>query len=140
MASVQFLSCSNNPDKNSENDTLVSTDALSHISDSINTLYNYSSNHQPHKLTYLEFGSIGCTSCKRMEYVIDSVKAAYNLSVNVVMFDVRDKKNKAMVNYYGINLIPVQILLDSNGNEYFRHIGYFSYDSLAPRLNEHLNL
>jgi len=73
-----------------------------------------------------------------MEYVIDSVKAAYNLSVNVVMFDVRDKKNKAMVNYYGINLIPVQILLDSNGNEYFRHIGYFSYDSLSFKLNEHL--
>ena len=131
IVSLQFSSCSNNPEQKSNNDT------LSQITDSLKSLYDYSSNHKTYKLTFLEFGSKNCIPCKMMEGVLDSVKTECSSSVNVVFYNVRDKKNKVLVKYYGIDYIPVQVLLDNKGNEFFRHVGYYPYDSIAIELKKH---
>ncbi|HNW70177.1 MAG TPA: thioredoxin family protein [Bacteroidales bacterium] len=139
VASLQFSSCSNNPGQKYKNGNADVKDTLVSVNDSIRALYDYSSSHLSYKLTWLEFGSQGCVPCKRMERVMDSVKAAYSSTVNVVFYDVRDKKNKVIVNHFEIRMIPVQVLLDRNGKEYYRHIGYFSFDSLANKFNERLH-
>jgi len=138
VASLQFSSCSNNPGQNDKNGNSDTQDTLVSVTESIRTLYDYSSSHLSYKLTCLEFGSKGCIPCKKMEHVMDSVKAAYSSTVKVVFYDVRDKKNKVIVKHFGIRMIPVQVLLDRNGNEYYRHLGYFSFDSLALKINEQL--
>jgi thioredoxin 1 len=109
------------------------------VADSLDLLYNYQKNKSTYKLTFLEFGSVGCVECKKMEKVMQQVRTRYNDRVNVVFYDVRMKENKKIVKHYGVEMIPVQVLLDRNGTEYFRHTGYFSPDSLAIKFNEHLN-
>lgn len=132
LACTQFTSCSGRTKEKSD-----PVDTLAKLTDSIKILYDYTENKMPYKLTFLEFGSKNCIPCKMMESVLDSVKAAPGSAVNVVFYNVREKNNKVMVKYYGINYIPVQILLDAKGNECFRHVGYFPYDSLAFELKKH---
>jgi len=101
------------------------------IADSIDGAFNYNRNKQSYSLTFLEFGSTGCQECKKMETVMETVKENYKTSVNVVFYNVRKKENKKMTEHYGIQMIPVQILLDKNGKECFRHVGYFSFEELT---------
>lgn len=86
------------------------------------------------KITFLEFGSIGCSECKKMEAVQDSVKNE-NSNVIVKFIDIRKKENKILAKKYQIQLIPAQILLDKNEVEYFRHVGYIPYNELNKLFN-----
>ena len=45
-----------------------------------------------------------------------------------------------MVEYFGIQMIPVQILLDSKGKECFRHIGYYSFNELSMEFKKYETL
>jgi thioredoxin 1 len=98
--------------------------------DSVDFLYNYSHQNTSYKLTFLEFGATTCHECKRMEEVMKEVKEKFK-SVNVVFCNVRNNENNNMVEYFGIEMIPVQVLLDKNGKECFRHLGFYSSDSLT---------
>ena len=40
-------------------------------------LYNYTKSDLDYKITFLEFGSTGCSACKRMESVMESIKTNY---------------------------------------------------------------
>ena len=53
----------------------------------LDSLYNYSKNELPYKITFLEFGSTGCSACKRMEKVMDEIKQQYPDQVNVVFYN-----------------------------------------------------
>ena len=57
-------------------------------------------------------------------------------SVNVVFYNVRKKENKKIAEYFGIQMIPVQILLDIKGKEFFRHVGYYSFNELSIELKK----
>lgn len=98
--------------------------------DWVDQLYNYSKQSTSFKMTFLEFGSTNCRECKNMEKVMEEVKENHKDSVNVVFYNVRKKENKKMVDFFKINIIPVQVLLDRNGVEYFRHEGYLDYKDL----------
>lgn len=106
------------------------------IKDSVDFLYNYSNQNTAYKLTFLEFGATTCRECKKMEEVMKEVKEKYN-TVNVVFYNVRNKENKSLVEYFKIEMIPVQVLLDKNGKECFMHLGYYSLDSLIIEFNKH---
>jgi len=112
----------------------INPDSLS-ASDSIAFAFNYNLNHQSYQLTFLELGSTGCVECKKMEKVMGEVREKYKGKVNVVFYNVRN--NKKMTKYFGINLIPVQILLDKNGKECFRHTGYYSFDELSVKIKKY---
>lgn len=98
--------------------------------DWVDQLYNYSKQSTSFKMTFLEFGSTNCRECKNMEKVMEQVKENHKDSVNVVFYNVRKKENKKMVDFFKINIIPVQVLLDRNGVEYFRHEGFLDYKDL----------
>ena len=101
--------------------------------DWVNQLYNYSQQSTSYKITFLEFGSTNCRPCKEMEKVMKQVKENYKDKVNVVFYNVREKENKKMVDFFKIEIIPAQVLLDSNGVEYFRHVGALDYDELIKK-------
>ncbi len=101
------------------------------IADSVLLLYDYSEQNTTFELSFLEFGSTGCRECKMMEKVIAEVKGNFANRINVVFYNVTKKENKRISKYFGIQMIPVQILLNKSGKEVFRHIGYYSYNELC---------
>ncbi len=75
------------------------------------------------KVTFLELGSVSCIPCRQMQPVMKSIEEKYKGQVKVVFYDVW--KDKKLAQQYGIKLIPTQVFLDENGNEFFRHEGFF---------------
>ena len=94
------------------------------VSAYIDSVYNYEKNVESYEITFLEFGSTGCSACKRMEKVMQEVHESYPDKVNVVFINVTIKENHDLLSYYGIAVIPTQVLLDKTGKEFFRHSGY----------------
>lgn len=92
--------------------------------------YNYSVNKEKFQYTFLEFGSIGCLSCQKMEGVMQEIKTRYPDQVKVVFINVAQKENQELTQYFGISTIPSQVLLDRKGSEYYRHTGYISAQDL----------
>ena len=101
----------------------------------IDSLYNYTKNGSDYKLTFLEFGATGCSACKQMEAVMAQIKRDYPNRVNVVFVNVLNKNNQSLIKYFGIALIPTQILLNAEGKEFFRHTGYIPSEQLVLKLN-----
>ena len=81
------------------------------------------------KITFIELGSVTCIPCKQMQPVMKSIEEKYGGSVKVVFHDVW--KDKAAQKRYNIELIPTQVFLDENGNEFFRHQGFFAENEIV---------
>jgi thioredoxin 1 len=82
------------------------------------------------KVTFIELGSVKCIPCKMMQPVMKKVEEKYVEKVDVVFYDVWTDKDKSKGEEYRINAIPTQIFLDKNGNEYFRHTGFFPFEEV----------
>lgn len=106
------------------------------VGDSLSALYDYNTNKKSYEYTFLEFGSVGCHSCRQMENVMETIKQEYGSLVNVVFINVSLKKNRDFVDYFGIATIPTQVLLDKNGKEFFRHSGFLSTEDLSKHFVE----
>ena len=100
----------------------------------IDSLYNYTKNGQRYDVTFLEFGATGCSACKRMESVLDDIRAKYPSSVNVVFLNVLKSESQDLMKLYGIATIPTQELLNKEGKEFFRHSGYYSAAELIKNI------
>lgn len=97
----------------------------------VDSLYNYSNNGLNYQITFLEFGSKGCSACKRMEGVMEEIREKYPDKVNVVFVNILLPENQLLMKYYGIAAIPTQVLLNREGKEYFRHTGYYPIDEFV---------
>jgi thiol-disulfide isomerase/thioredoxin len=106
------------------------------LDDSLDLLYNYKKNKSAFSSTFLAFGTTGCLPCKKMEKVMQDARKKYSGQVNVVFYNVRNKENKKIAEHFGILEIPVQVLLDYDGKEFFRHVGYFSLWELSAEFKK----
>lgn len=115
---------------------LSQADSLTIKSESqlVDSLYNYNKNGSSYQYTFLEFGAKGCSSCKMMEGVMEEIHTSYPYKVNVIFINVRLPENQKMMEYFGIAVIPTQVLLDKGGKEYFRHNGYYSAKDLTDKI------
>ena len=68
------------------------------------------------KVTFLELGANSCVPCKEMKPVMKGIEQAFGDQVEVIFYDVWD--DPAPANEYGIQMIPTQIFLDENGEEF----------------------
>ena len=100
----------------------------------VDSLYNYSTNGLNYKISFLEFGSKGCSACKRMESVMEEIGSKYSTQLNVVFLNVSKPESQNLMKLYGIAVIPTQIILDRKGKEFFRHSGYISTDELEKEI------
>lgn len=96
--------------------------------------YNYQKNKQDFEFTFLEFSSTGCAVCKQMEPVLEEIKVLKKVKVNVVFLHIMKSENQDLMKYYGISAVPMQILLDKNGKEFFRHYGFISSADLETKI------
>lgn len=118
-------------DKMKEQNSAV--DSIS-VTTFINSKYNYAKNEQNFEFTLLEFGSNGCTVCKQMEPVLEKIRSQENPKVNVAFVNIMYPENLQLMKYFGISAVPMQILLDKQGNEFFRHYGFISVEMINTRL------
>ncbi len=104
----------------------------------IDSAYNYSKKESSYEITFIEFGSTGCSACKRMEKVMEDLREIYPDKVNIIFYNVTFPENHDLMKYYGIAAIPTQLLLDKNGKVFFRHTGYYSTENLTRQFNTKL--
>jgi len=80
----------------------------------------------------VDLGAKTCKACKKMIPIMDSLEVAYKNKAEIVFIDVR--KDKKSLREYGVTLIPTQIFFDTKGEAIYRHIGFFSADSIEYHL------
>ena len=86
------------------------------------------------KVTFVELGSVGCIPCDKMQPIMKEIEEEYKGQVKVVFHDVMTSEGKPYIKEFGIRAIPTQVFLDKDGNEYFRHLGFFAKDELIKIL------
>ena len=101
--------------------------------------YNYDKNGLNYDFTFLEFSSTGCPVCKQMEPVLEEVRNSQIVKMNVVFLHIMKSENLDLMKYYGISAVPMQILLDKQGKEFFRHYGYISANDILAKAIPELN-
>ena len=88
------------------------------------------------KVTFVELGSVGCIPCDKMQPIMKEIEEEYKGQVKVVFHDVKTAKGQPYIKEFGIRAIPTQVFLDKDGNEYFRHLGFFAKDELIKVLEK----
>ena len=88
------------------------------------------------KVTFIELGSDTCVPCKMMQPVMDKLRENFPKDVEVVFYDVWTEEEQFYAREFGIRVIPTQIFLDENGEEYFRHEGFFPYEQVVEVLEQ----
>lgn len=86
------------------------------------------------KVTFIELGSIKCAPCRMMQPIIDEIAKEYEGQVQVVYHDVWTDAGQPFAKKYRVQAIPTQIFLDKNGEEFYRHVGFFPKDELIKVL------
>jgi len=54
--------------------------------------------------------------------------------LNVVFLNILKPENQLLMKYYGIAVISTQVLLDKEGEEFFRHSGFIFFDTFESKL------
>ena len=86
------------------------------------------------KVTFVELGSVGCIPCDKMQPIMKEIAEEYKGQVKVVFHDVKTPDGKPYIKEFSIRAIPTQVFLDKDGNEYFRHLGFFAKDEIIKVL------
>jgi len=76
----------------------------------------------------LDLGADKCIPCKAMVPILAELEAGLAGRLNVEFIDVW--QNPAEARDYHIKLIPTQIFFDAQGQELFRHEGFFARDDI----------
>lgn len=82
----------------------------------------------------LELGADKCVPCKMMQPVLAELRQAYAGKLQVDFIDVW--KDPAVGDKYGVQAIPTQIFFDADGNEVFRHLGFFAKEDIVAKFAE----
>ena len=86
------------------------------------------------KVTFIELGSKDCVPCKMMEPILEEIRHDYPEQVDIVFYNVKTEEGYSYAQQYKIRVIPTQIFLDNNGEEYFRHEGFFPKEEIVKVL------
>lgn len=87
-----------------------------------------------HEVTFIELGADRCIPCKAMQPIMREIAEEFSGKIQVVFYDVW--KDPRPARHYRIQLIPTQVFIDQNGEEIFRHVGFFPKDEILQMLRE----
>jgi thioredoxin 1 len=82
----------------------------------------------------VDLGSDKCVPCKMMAPILEELKEEYKGIFDVEFINTREDKTAS--SFYNIRLIPTQIFYDAEGNELFRHEGFFSKEDILAKWKE----
>ena len=84
---------------------------------------------------FLEVGSDSCHSCQIMGRLLYRVRQEHP---EYPIYFVNVKKEREAAFKLKIQMIPTQIVLDSKGNEVYRHVGVLSEEELNALLHQYI--
>jgi len=82
----------------------------------------------------LELGSVKCVPCKMMEPILDELKERFAGQLRVDFIDVWQEEDVG--EKYDLRVIPTQIFFDAEGNELFRHEGFYATEDILTKWAE----
>ncbi|EDY82879.1 hypothetical protein VDG1235_2502 [Verrucomicrobiia bacterium DG1235] len=85
----------------------------------------------------VNLGADKCVPCRQMIPVRREIAEQYAGKLEVSFIDVWADREAG--SQYGIRIIPTQIILDANGEELFRHEGYWPKEEIRATF-EQINL
>lgn len=85
------------------------------------------------KPVLLELGSHSCVPCKKMMPILAELSIEQTAFV-VSFVDVWAVEGKS--DQYGIKSIPTQLFFDKDGNEIFRHVGFYPKEDILAKWKE----
>lgn len=85
------------------------------------------------KPVLLELGSHSCVLCKKMMPILAELNNEQT-AFGVSFIDVWAQKEKGKS--YNVELIPLQIFFDAEGNELFRHVGFYPKEDILAKWKE----
>ena len=98
--------------------------------DSLQLQFNYETNFQTYKYTFLEFGAKGCSGCRHMEPILSEIKKEFPSKINVIFYNLLTDEGLKSSKALGVLMIPSQIVLNRHGKEIFRHTGVIEKNEL----------
>ncbi len=107
--------------------------AAAEITEQKNINPENSTSSSSYKVTFIELGSVKCIPCRMMQPIMDEIEKEYP-DVKVVFYDVWTFEGREYGQRYKVRVIPTQVFLDEEGNEYFRHEGFFPKEELEKVL------
>jgi thioredoxin 1 len=81
----------------------------------------------------VELGSVTCKPCKKMEPIIEELRQEYEGRLSVEFIDV--KKQPEIGREFKVILIPTQVFIKADGEEFYRHQGFFPRDEIITVLD-----
>lgn len=130
---IIFWSCDNSQQQSSsQNSQAISQSAVSKTGNEVKSSDAEEGNPVTgkQKITFIELGSVNCIPCRMMQPIMKSTEKKYGEQIKVNFYDVWKPEQKHYAQEYGIRVIPTQVFLDSNGNEIYRHEGFFPEEEL----------
>lgn len=82
----------------------------------------------------LQFGKSFCPRCKANKPVLDSAAKAYAGKAQIISVD--SDFNMGLVRSFRVRLIPTQVFLRPNGEEFYRHEGFLQGHHIAEILSK----
>jgi len=64
-----------------------------------------------------------CGACKLAKPVIDELKKEYGEKIEFIEYSLNDPEQRAKADKYETRMVPAFIIMDSDGNEVFKHEG-----------------
>ncbi len=86
------------------------------------------------KPVFIEIGAKSCIPCQMMQKVMDELRTNYPGKLDIVFHDLEIDDSPAQK--YGISVIPTQVLLSPEGEELFRHEGFYPTDEIVAKWDE----
>lgn len=81
--------------------------------------------------TLVELGMDSCASCKAMHKVLDELRNTHGESLRLVSINIAQQPEQ--VAQWKVLAIPTQVLLDGEGQEFYRHIGFLPAKAIRER-------
>lgn len=82
----------------------------------------------------VDLGAGACIPCKKMKPILEELRVSHAERFEVVFIDVWEHPDQAEP--YEIRLIPTQIFYAPDGEELFRHEGFFSREDILAKWDE----
>ncbi len=82
----------------------------------------------------LDLGSKGCPACTMLEPVLEELRNNFAGLLQVDFIDVWEHEQVATD--YGVEIIPVQLFFDAEGQEIHRHQGFISARDIVVKFKE----
>jgi len=82
----------------------------------------------------LDLGADKCIPCKAMAPILEEMRETFRGRLDVDFIDVW--KEPGGGREYGIKIIPTQIFFDEQGDELFRHQGFYSREDILMKWRE----